>query len=154
MKNCVLSTLGTHPQNEKRINAFLKLVGCYPFLKMFEIQGFEGISTVIFSDNNKTKNIFRLLKFPSSDRDVLLPLAQFVLLRQKMNEDEVSPRAKPRIRHALKMSSRFPIFIARDKYIPWRKSNRPYTRTQSTGKTDKPRNSGAVSVLLVTSCAA
>lgn len=49
-----------------------------------------------------------------------------------MNEDEAFLDAYTT--YALEMSSRFPIFIARDKYTPWRRSNRPYTRTQSTGK--------------------
>jgi len=73
-----------------------------------------------------------------------------------MNEDESSPRATRARTYTTRVqdASRFPIFIARDKYTPWRRSNRPFTRTQSTGKTDKPRNSGAVSVLLVTSRAA
>lgn len=39
----------------------------------------------------------------------------------------------------------FSIFIARDKYTPWRRSNRPCIRAQLVRlrETDKPRNSGA-----------
>lgn len=65
-----------------------------------------------------------------------------------MNGDETFIRDA----YALKMSSCFPIYLQLETNIHLGVG--PTARTQSTGKTDKPRNSGAVSVLLVTSRAA